>query len=1247
MAWPAGPRDGRDEIEWARRLLPVRFEVRRLLGRGPRGAVFEVLDRDRDAPVALKLLDGAEPQALEPFRQAFAALRAVRHPNLVALDELGRAGGSWFFTMELVTGRPVLDHLQTAGRPEAAVLGPALTSVPLPVLAPGGVGSPGSGVPMLSIDPAALCELLLQVAAGLQALHAAAQVHGNLKPSNVLIQASGQAVLLDAGLGGQPERGWSGQLGSGSLYLAPEQVAGRPPGPEADWYSLGVLLYEALTGWPPWYGYPAEQVVALKQVREPPPPARERFGVPPVLDALCADLLRLRPEDRPSGAEVVARLQRAHTGGLLGAAPPELLDSTGEVPLVGREAEGAALRAALADSQQGHPVVVLCSGRSGVGKSTLLRQLARELAASGGRAVVLAGRCYPGATQPFATLAGAMEALGSWLRRLPRARLEELLPQELAALGYLFPALRQVRPVAEAGEPAETDPHRLRRAATAALRELLGRLGRRAPLGLLLDDLHWADADGVELLLELLRPPGGPAALVVLCYRSEAEDSPVLQQLQRRLAGTQGLQVRQVPVRELSPEQAQTLARRLLEEKGQAPALVQAVAEASQGNPYWLTELARAAAQTGTVGGSVPELIRQRYQSLPAAARPLLEVVAVAGQPLLRPVVARAVAAGQADPVEPQLLTLLRRQRLVRVGPAAAGEELVPYHDQVREVILAEMTAQERQQRHRQLARALQELGTADAEALAHHLQAAGALAQAAAHAERAAQQAAACGAFDRAARLAQLALSLPGLEAARQHRLHVLQAEALAGAGRLQEAAQACLAAATTDPEGQGARWRVQGALHLLASGHAEEGRALLAELLQQLGLPLHSQRAGRMARLLLRLQLELRGLGFREVGAAALDPRERLRVDLCWLACLGLITVDPGGAALCQGRHLMLALRAGEPYRIVRALAMEAMRAALGGTRRAGRTGWLLRRASSLSRRVDQPHAAGLVALAHGVVALLQGQWRPALDRLAEAEAVLRTRCQQVSWELGWTQRLGLWARWMGGDLVALRALVAEAEVEAVQRGQREQEAVVRLLGRCMLQLVDDDPDGALATLQQVGAMGLGGLVSWLEPLVRAEVALYRGEGGAAWALLEAHWPVLRRSGLLGVQLVRVAARSLRARAALAAGQRRTAARLARQLQREGAGWAGALAGPVRAALAERAEAALAQLAAAEAALGQAGLPLHQAAARRRRGEWLGGAEGQAQRAAADRQMADAGVRCPERMAALLVPDRPPIRS
>ncbi len=222
-----------------------RFQVLRRLGTGGMGVVYEAIDRETGASVALKTLRAPSAESLLRLKREFRALQDLRHPNLVSLGELVEDGGVWFFTMELIQGVNFVDYVRPDWRERRRhprVVADADTAElapgdPWPQAIAAADGNPGH-------DGARLRRGLAQLARGLCALHDAGMVHRDVKPSNILVTDAERVVLLDFGLVADagPGRGWTEDNVVGTaLYMAPEQAAGRPVGPEADWYGVGVL----------------------------------------------------------------------------------------------------------------------------------------------------------------------------------------------------------------------------------------------------------------------------------------------------------------------------------------------------------------------------------------------------------------------------------------------------------------------------------------------------------------------------------------------------------------------------------------------------------------------------------------------------------------------------------------------------------------------------------------------------------------------------------------------------------------------------------------------------------------------------------------------------------------------------------------------------------------------------------------------------------------------------------------------
>jgi hypothetical protein len=1209
-------------VEMDRHSLPG-YELVRELGRGGMGIVYEARDLRHGRNVALKVMQWADPASLYRFKREFRALAELSHPHLVALYELVADGERWFFTMELLDGPNFLAHVRGAGRSREA----------------------------LSPDRAGLLrEALAQLADGVQALHAAGMLHRDIKPGNVLVTREGRVVLLDFGLAADLDKSGRHHSVNPALlgtvdYMAPEQAASMPISPSSDWYAVGVMLYEALTGRPPFEGTPL-QVLSAKQEHDAPLPAEQAPGLPDDLTALCAELLRRDPASRPSGEEVLRRLH-------VSSAPVPAAPAA-EVALVGRQAHLTALADAFDEARRGQTVVTAIHGQSGAGKSALLRCFLDGLTERG-EAVVLAGRCYEQESVPYKALDSLIDALSRHLEALPQAQAEALLPRDIHALARAFPVVRRVAAVAWAprGTGNAADRQEARRRALAALRELLARIGDRRPLVLAIDDLQWGDLDSTALLADLLAPPDPPALLLVGCYRREdADTSPPVAEF-RKLANV--ARWHEVAVDPLSPQELHELVRELM--GAEAGLYAEAIARQSGGYPFFIHELVRYLREGSPLGAeetrdfTLGRVLWARVQRLPAEARRLLEVVAIAGRPLP---LEDACHAADIEGGGPRALASLRSARLLRGTGSADRGAVETYHDRVRETVAARLSAEERRRHHRRLAEVL-EAASGDPELLAAHWQGAGEPARAGRHAWRAADQAAEALAFDRAADLYRLALELLRPEVDEERQLRARRGDALAGAGRGAEAAREYLAAAHGAGFDESLELQRRAAHQLLSSGHVDAGLSALRAVLGAVGLRLcATPRTALWSLVWQRLRLRLRGLSFRPREEKEVSAADLRTLDVCLSAAIGLSMVDPIQGAYFQSRSVLLALRAGEIGRLARALAMEAAHESIGGTHNRRRANVLLRTADDLARRDGRPYPRAMVALTRGIAAALEGDW-PAGQRLCdEAEAALRDCGAGAAWELGTAQRFALWPLMFMGEVMEIARRLPGQIKEARARDDLYGETNLCLVIGTFIRLAADKPGRARAELAEVmRRWSLAGFhVQHMNRLLdEAQIDLYEGDGAGAWHRLAAEWPVLEQSHLLRVQQVRIFARHLRGRAALAAagpGPGRelllhAAKRDARALWREGAPWARALAQLLYAGVAagrgqHRNAAELLRDAARRCE--SANMRLFAAAARRQLDSLVGRDEGRALAEDADDWMAGQMIRRPECLAALLVP-------
>ncbi|MDC3379004.1 serine/threonine-protein kinase, partial [Planctomycetota bacterium] len=472
-----------------------------VLGSGAMGTVYRVRDTELNKQVALKAIKERDPDELFHLKQEFRALCGVRHPNLVELYELGAVDDRCFFTMELVDdARDFLGDVRPTRNDD-------LTQLP-----PDRFARFQSNV--------------VQLARSVRALHAAGWVHRDVKPPNVLVDRGGRVTLLDFGLTRPlaPTFADGGELSGGSgtpRYMAPEQLRQAPLTPASDWYSVGLLLYEALTGQLPHADRGVQRMLWSRYEGHAPRPPSERVeDVPAWLDGLVCDLLAPEPERRPAGDDVLARISATLGAGTTPSVTSRR--SAHAAHFVGREQEQALLRDAFAtvDSERGCAVAHV-AGASGMGKSALVERFASDLE-HGGRALVLRGRCHPQELVPFKALDRLVDELSRYLRRLDMSS-GVPIPEHVTDLLRLFPVLRRVGALANAGSTDETvgDPVTRRRRGARALRWLIARVSERLPVVAWIDDLQWGDTDSLFLLRELLTGPDPPRVLLVLSYRSE------------------------------------------------------------------------------------------------------------------------------------------------------------------------------------------------------------------------------------------------------------------------------------------------------------------------------------------------------------------------------------------------------------------------------------------------------------------------------------------------------------------------------------------------------------------------------------------------------------------------------------------------------------------------------------------------------------------------------------------------------
>jgi serine/threonine protein kinase len=1126
-----------------------RFEIVRDLGEGGMGVVYEALDRDSGARVALKTLKHTNPEALARLKREFRAMQDLQHPSLVGLRELVFENGRWFIVMDLVEGVDFISHVRTfpwsrGGEDDhsgtrATGSAPTMRAIPLvPFDAP-------------FFDEVKLRAALQQVVEALEACHTAGFVHRDVKPSNVLVTRAGKVVVLDFGLvtDTRSEASTQGVVGT-PAYMAPEQAASGDVGPEADFYAVGVLLYEALTGRVPIDGAPL-QVMLRKQSELPMPPRDAAPGVPADLEALCLSLLRFVPAERPRAAAVL----RALSGASAAPGEDETRSRTLTPPFVGREKELDALTAAAVESRKQAACAVV-EGESGLGKSRLVRRFVERIAHEDPSTIVLFGRCYERESVPYKAFDGVVDALAHFLAKLPDAEARAFMPTRPAALVQVFPVLRLVPAIVGQlrGAQLAIDPFELQSRAFAALREMLVRIAERRPLVVVVDDAQWADDDSHRLLAEVLREPDAPSLLLVATVRWSGAgvdaDAATRAGAAERLARVLGPSARTIHLTPLSPESSRELASLLLRRSGEHGAAEAAsIASDAGGHPLFIDILARRFGLRegpGAAPSSVEAALRALLSELDPDARTIVEIVSLADAPLRARVVAAALGEGAAPGGDGfvQALQRLRVGRLV-VSAGARGDALLePYHDRVRAAVLADTPPERRAERHRRIALALEGSDDAEPRALALHWEGAGDSVRASGYAALAGDRAAQALAFDRAASFYDQAMQAIDLSAEERRKLKAKLGDALANGGRGKRAADVLREAAVGAPAAEALELRRRAADQLLRSGHFDEGVPALEGVLRSVGVRLPPTPLSAIVYLLVvRAWLFVRGLGYRKRDPTQVSAEALVRVDTCYAAALGLSMSDQIRGAALQAASLLAALRLGEPYRAARAIALEQGYSSQGGSRSWPRTEKIIERAAREADACGHPLARGLASGIAGVAEYLAGHFVAGLARVDRGVDIFREYGRDVSLETANGELFGIICLAQLGRLRDLRERVSRCLPEKERRGDLYGSINMRIGWANLAWLVEDDVDEARRQIDDAMAVwsrrGFH-IMHYYELLARTNLALYAGAPGDAHAFVRDRWRPMHRSLIPGrIQSIRVSAWDMRARAALAVAE------------------------------------------------------------------------------------------------------------
>ncbi len=1099
-----------------KRYFPIRF-----IGSGTMGDVYEVEDRAMECRVALKVLSGVAGTAIAQFKSQFRIIGHIHHDNLVQLYEMGSDGKQWFFTMELVQGKDLV----------AAV---CLDDRRLD-------GQPGSGTMCSGYDEGRLRESFSQLALGLMALHVEGLVHRDIKPENVLVTDAGRLVILDFSLahtladGSASLEGPNGVVGT-APYMAPEVALGRKVSEAADWYAVGVLLYQVLTGRLPFDG-PALDVLLRKQSERPPAPDEINPHCARDLAGLAMRLLDPEPRRRAGGQDVLAVLGRTLDD------PSRHLSVSPSDMFVGRDEELHRLRRAMEQTEKSGPRLLLIEGSSGIGKTRLMEEFFRIVSEGDGDGggVVFRGRCYERENMAYKAFDAVVDKMSSHLAHKTAEELSFLLPAEIWYLVSLFPVLNRIGLINELRyrRPEGGDPAVARQRAFQSFATLSQRLSRQTPVVVGIDDLQWADRDSMELLEALLAGGAGELTepgriLVVATVRPNV--MPVW--IGDHIARLEDMgKVEPVRLEPLSRQESERLVMHLLDAgrmgRTELDALwVETILNEAGGNPFLMGEMAQVLLFLQDSGSlhrgrriDLHEVVARRTQDLPPLSRRILAYVAVAEKPISQQLLSDAMGRPEGSAQWRRSMASLSALRLVRFQGFKGDDIVEAYHDRGRHAVLDMLEPAAVREIHADLARAMERAGALDPEALASHWFAAGQPGRAKDYLVRAARESVRKLAFGRASRLYETAVALEDDPEAR-HVLLMDLAESLVNEGRPAEAIE--LFDRVSDSANPNLRLDALhgAAANRLKAGYIESGLASLRPILEALGLKMPESGLGILfAMVRRRLTLKIRGVDFHLRDRTEVSESDVTRLELLWSLASSMSLVDPMLAAFFHAELWHNALRVGLPEYVAVAQVIESGTRAAMNWRGIAEGRRLISQAESIVPETRDPRIVGRILLAKGMIEHFAGEWEKSERLMREALELFRTRAYGTGWEVSAALSFLAWGLMRQGRVQEVLAMVRRELVQARGRRERLFRANVQT-SLAILWLIEDRVEEAQRLIEDAVATWPSNRLQIQHVYAlygKTDLLLYKGKPEAAWNLLKRELPRLKRSALWRMETTR----------------------------------------------------------------------------------------------------------------------------
>ena len=548
-----------------------RYALLKKLGEGGKGIVYKARDTVLNRVVAIKMLKSAvlTEDAYSRFIREAQAVAQLNHPNIVSIYDVGKENGRQFFVLEYVDGESLRDLMGT--------------------------------YPEGKCDVQTVLRVGIDVCNALQYAHSQQVLHRDVKPENVMMTKNDVAKLMDFGLAkmlGQPSITQEGMIIGTVAYVAPENALGKGADVRSDLYSFGAVLYEAVTGRPPFLGDDPVKIIFSHIHDYPVSPSRLNPKIPQTLADCIMRLLEKEPEKRYQSAADLLKVLREIAEGYLReflvpshkpsvVVPSPRPSAVREVQLIDRVEEMSLLREAVDGAIRGEGGVVFLYGEAGIGKTRLTRELGAYSRLRGMQ--VLYGRCPAlfrmDGVPPYVLWS---EVIKDYLQSCSPEQLYRVIGFYPGELSKLVPEIKQR--LGAVPESLPISPEHGRDRLFEAVSQFVTNISKEAPLLVILDDLQWTDQTSLLLLHYLARGVYRTPLLLLGAYRDTDIDekhplSPVLTELNRERL------LQSAQLKRMSFDDTSEMVKRILEQDDVPKGFCELVYEKTRGNPFFAEEV--------------------------------------------------------------------------------------------------------------------------------------------------------------------------------------------------------------------------------------------------------------------------------------------------------------------------------------------------------------------------------------------------------------------------------------------------------------------------------------------------------------------------------------------------------------------------------------------------------------------------------------------------------------------------------